>query len=137
MSSRSITPLQRLHEAMNQHDLEAFVACFAPDYRSEQPAQPSRNFTGSDQVRKNWSVFFSAVPDFHAELLRAVEEDGTIWAEWHWTGTRADGTRLDLRGVTLFGVHEDHLAWGRLYMDQVEDTGEDIDARMQELTRQA
>lgn len=137
MSTQTATPLHRLHDAMNRHDLEAFVACFAPDYRSEQPAQPSRNFTGRDQVRKNWSAFFAAVPDFHTELLRSVETDDTVWAEWRWTGTRADGSRLDLRGVTLFGVHDDQLAWGRLYMDQAEDTGEGIDARMRELTGQS
>jgi ketosteroid isomerase-like protein len=135
MPSQSITPLQRLHAAMNQHDLEAFVDCFASDYRSEQPTCPSRNFAGSDQVRKNWSAFFAAVPDFHADLLRSVAQDGTIWAEWHWTGTRPDGSRLDLRGVTLFGVHNHRLAWGRLYMEETEETAQDIDERMQELIR--
>jgi hypothetical protein len=29
--------VERLHTAMNQHDLEAFLACFDPHYRSEQP----------------------------------------------------------------------------------------------------
>lgn len=135
MAMQPTTTLRRLLDAMNGHDLEAFVACFAPDYRSEQPTRPSRNFTGSDQVRKNWSTFFTAVPDFHADLLRSADQDDTVWAEWHWTGTRADGSRLDLRGVTLFGVRDDRLAWGRLYMEETEETGEDIDARMQELTR--
>ncbi len=137
MSSPSTTALHRLHEAMNHHDLEAFVACFAPEYRSEQPTRPSRNFTGRDQVRTNWSAFFAAVPDFHTDLLRAAEAGDTVWAEWRWTGTRGDGSRLDLRGVTVFGVRDDGFAWGRLYMDQAEDTGEDIDARMQDLTRRS
>ena len=61
--------LERLHDAINRHDLEAFVACFAPDYRSEQPAHPGRAFTGSEQVRKNWATFFAGVPDLQAELL--------------------------------------------------------------------
>lgn len=137
MPTQATALLHRLHEVMNQHDLESFVACFAPDYRSEQPTRPSRNFTGRDQVRTNWSAFFAAVPDFHTELLRAVDGGDTVWAEWHWTGTRGDGSRLDLRGVTVFGVRENSLTWGHLYMDQAEDTGEDIDARMQDLTRRS
>lgn len=137
MSTQFTAPLQRLHDAMNQHDLEAFVACFAPDYRSEQPTCPSRNFSGRDQVRKNWSAFFAAVPDFHTELLHAADERDTVWAEWHWTGTRPDGSRLDMRGVTIFGVRDDRFAWGHLYMNQVEETAQDIDQRMQELTRQS
>lgn len=137
MAMQSTTTLRRLLDAMNGHDLEAFVACFTPDYRSEQPTRPSRNFTGSDQVRKNWSAFFAAVPDFHADLLRSAEHDDTVWAEWHWTGTRHDGSGLDLQGVTLFGVRDDRLAWGRLYMEETEVTGEDIDQRMQELARRS
>src|SRR5947209_11573753 len=33
-------------QALNRHDLDAMVACFAPDFRSEQPIHPERNFTG-------------------------------------------------------------------------------------------
>ncbi len=28
---------ERMIQAANRHDLEAMVACFAPDFRSEQP----------------------------------------------------------------------------------------------------
>ena len=44
---------ERLVQAMNAHDLEAHVACFRDDYRSEQPAHPARTFTGREQVRQN------------------------------------------------------------------------------------
>lgn len=52
----------RLCRATNAHDLEAVVACFAPDYRNETPAHPERGFTGSDQVRKNWQQIFATIP---------------------------------------------------------------------------
>src|SRR4051812_12077791 len=48
----------RLLAAMNAHDVDAFVDCFAPDYRSEQPAHPGRAFEGSDKVRENWTSVF-------------------------------------------------------------------------------
>ena len=38
---------------MRRDEIEAFVACFDPSYRSDQPAHPDRAFQGSDQVRKN------------------------------------------------------------------------------------
>src|SRR6478609_1436712 len=60
----------RLHAAMNAHDIEAFVACFAADYDSVQPAHPDRAFRGREQVRANWSAVFTGVPDFRAELVR-------------------------------------------------------------------
>lgn len=119
--------VKRLHQAVNAHDLDALVACFHPDYRSEQPAHPNRGFGGREQVAKNWAGIFGGIPDFHAELLAMTAEGDIAWAEWHWTGTRADGAPFDMRGVTLLGVADDHIAWARLYMEEVEEAGEDID----------
>jgi ketosteroid isomerase-like protein len=126
--------LDRLQRAMNEHDLDALLACFHPDYQSEQPAHPERGFGGLEQVEKNWAALFSGISDFRAELLAAAVEDDTVWAEWHWTGTRADGSALDLRGVTLFGAEGGEIAWARLYMEEVEEAGEDIDQTVRRLS---
>jgi ketosteroid isomerase-like protein len=128
--------LDRLHSAMNEHDLGALLACFHPDYQSEQPAHPERGFGGREQVEKNWAALFAGIPDFRAELLAAAVEDDTVWAEWRWTGTRADGSGVDLRGVTLFGAEGGEIAWGRLYMEEVEEAGEDIDQTVRRLSGQ-
>ena len=125
--------LERLHRAMNQHDLAGFLACFDPDYRSEQPAHPNRGFGGREQVEKNWAALFSAMPDFHAELVATTEDGDTVWAEWHWSGTRAGEAPLDMSGVTIFGVKDGLIAWGRLYMEEVEAAGEDIDQTVRRL----
>jgi ketosteroid isomerase-like protein len=127
--------VERFHRAMNAHDLEAHVACFHPDYRSEQPAHPNRGFGGREQVKKNWAALYGSIPDFHAELLGITAEGDTVWAEWHWTGTRADGSPFAMRGVTLLGVLDDRIAWGRLYMEEVEEAGEDIDQAVSRLVR--
>jgi hypothetical protein len=118
--------LERLKAAQNRHDLAAFVACFDPGYHSEQPAHPDRAFAGSEQVRTNWAEVFAGVPDFQADLLRSARTAGTGWAEWHWHGTREDGTLLDIRGVTIFGIRDDRIVWGRLYLENVETDGQGI-----------
>ena len=66
--------IERLYLAMNRHDLGAFLDCFDPNYRSEQPAHPNRGFGGREQVEKNWSALFEGIPDFHAELLATATE---------------------------------------------------------------
>jgi ketosteroid isomerase-like protein len=48
--------------------------------------------------------------------------------EIHWTGTKADGTPLEERGVLVMGIRDDRIAWGRLYADEVEREGADIDS---------
>jgi hypothetical protein len=42
--------VERLNAAINAHDIEAFVALFAADYDSRQPAHPDRDFTGREQA---------------------------------------------------------------------------------------
>jgi ketosteroid isomerase-like protein len=129
----SLEAIERLHTAMNQHDLDAFLACFDPNYRSEQPAHPKRGFSGRDQVAKNWSALFEGIPDFHAELLATSTEGETVWAEWHWTGTRADEPPFDMRGVTLFEIKNGRVVSGRLYMEEVDAAGADIDETVSRL----
>jgi ketosteroid isomerase-like protein len=127
---------RRLLGAMNAHDLDAFVACFGPAYRSEQPAHPSRAFEGNDKVRENWTSVFSGVPDFNAELLSsATADDGIEIGEWHWRGTHTDGSPFAMRGVTVMGIEGDRIAWGRLYMEVVERDGADIDQMVREAYR--
>ena len=131
-SPRSV--LERLQTAMNQHDLEAFLDFFDPDYQSKQPVHPDRAFSGREQVRKNWSALFKSTPDFRSEVLNAIDEGDTGWAEWHWSGTRTDGTRLEMRGMTIFGIRNDRITWQRLYMEPVEEAGAGIDAVVRGLT---
>jgi hypothetical protein len=121
--------IERMAEALNRHDLEAFLECFDSNYRSEQPAHPNRGFGGKGQVRKNWSAMFESFPDFKAQLLRYTTDEEVAWSEWHWS---ARG--LNMAGVTIFGVEEDRIIWGRLYMEAVEENGQDIDEAMRTIT---
>jgi ketosteroid isomerase-like protein len=122
-----------LTEAMNAHDIDAFVALFAEDYESEQPAHPDRRFRGREQVRTNWSAVFAGVPDFHAELVSTAAHEETAWTEWRWHGTHADGSRLEMAGVIVLGVRNGSIAWARLYVEPVE-AGEGIDAAVREIS---
>lgn len=110
-------------EAANRHDLEAMVACFAPDYRSELPFTPERNFTGQAGVRKNWGFFFSTMPDFQVEILREVVEGETVWAELFFHGTQTNGAKRMMRGVNIMGMQSGKIAWGKLYQNTVQEQG--------------
>ena len=127
MSTDAIAVVERLRDAINRHDLDALVDCFSDDYASEQPAHPGRAFSGNQQVRANWGQMFGGVPDLRAELLRAAVDGDTVWAEWLWRGTRADGVPLNMIGVTILGVADGRLAWARLYMEPLEEAGPDVE----------
>jgi hypothetical protein len=128
------TVAQRLCAAMNAHDIEAFVARFAEDYASEQPAHPDRAFQGSGQVRINGAAIFAGVPDFRAELVRDDVAGDVEWTEWRWRGTQADGSALDMAGVIVAGVRDGRWAWARLYVEPVEQAGAGIAAAVRDMT---
>ncbi|PSB40992.1 nuclear transport factor 2 family protein [Cyanosarcina cf. burmensis CCALA 770] len=119
MKSSHSNVIERLQQAQNAHDLEAFLNCFTPNFQGNHPLHPDRTFQGIEDVRKNWSTIFQEIPDFHSQLLRSAIEGNTTWAEWHWFGTRRDRTQFGMRGVTILGVPVDRIEWARLYMEPV------------------
>ena len=126
--------VERLSVAMNAHDLAAVVLLIHPDSRSEQPAHPSRNFVGRVQMRANWEAMFAGIPNFHADICQSAHEGNTIWTEGRWAGTRRDGQTFDMRGVTRFEIADDQIVAGRLFMEDVERDGADIDDVVQALS---
>jgi ketosteroid isomerase-like protein len=87
----------------------------------------------ADVPLEHWSAVFAGVPDFHAELLSVAGEGHVLWSEWRWTGTHADGTRLDIAGVIISGLRDGRFAWARLYVEPVEQAGAGIDAAVRHM----
>jgi hypothetical protein len=55
---------------------------------------------------------FDGVPDIRAELLHSAEAGDTRWAEWQ----------------------HDRIMWGRLYMEDVDRSGGNIDQAVRRMT---
>jgi ketosteroid isomerase-like protein len=110
----------RLLRAINAHDLDALVGCFAKDYENQTPAHPARSFTGCAQVHGNWKQILDFVPDLKAEVTRIAIDGETVWSEWEMKGTRRDGSSHHMRGVVIFGVRDGVADWGRFYLEPVD-----------------
>lgn len=114
-------PLDRLVRAVNDHDLETLVDCFAEDYVNHTPAHPARGFIGREQVRRNWGHIFAAVPDVRATVLRFTGDGQSLWSEWELCGTRTDATEFLMRGVLIMKVTEhSSISAARFYLEPVE-----------------
>jgi ketosteroid isomerase-like protein len=120
-----------LQDATNAHDIEAICACFAPDYRNETPVHPARGFTGSEQVRRNWTQILTSIPDLAAEVVGSAVSGETVWSEWEHCGTRPDGTPHLMRGVIVFTVKDGLIASARFYLEPVDESDMDVDAAVQ------
>ncbi len=125
--------VERLLVAVNAHDLDGMVSCFAEDYVNEAPLHPLRGFKGNKQVRANWALIFASVPDLRARLPRTAVDGDTLWTEWDISGTRTDGTEFLMGGVVIFGVTGTVITSARFYLDAVEGTGGDVNAHVRQV----
>jgi ketosteroid isomerase-like protein len=130
-ASSGLAIADRLRDAVNGHDLDAMVRCFATDFVNETPVHPTRSFRGRDQVRKNWAQIFAAVPNLEADMINCTSQSDTVWMEWEMRGTRLDGAHHLMRGVSIFEVLDDAFVSVRFYLEPVEQTGVGIDAAIQ------
>ena len=119
--------LDRLREAVDDHDLEALVSCFAENYVNETPAHPRRSFRGLAQVRANWREIFAGVPDIRARILRTAFDGDTVWSEWEMVGRRADAGGFLMRGVVIFTIPGATIAAARFYLEPVEESSGNAD----------
>ena len=123
-----IRVVERLQQAVNDHDLDTLVSCFRPDYRNETPAHPGRGFEGHDHVRANWQRIFLGLPDVTATVLRYAVDGDVVWSEWELRGRRPSGGLQLLRGVIIFGITGEELAWARFYLEPVDVGDGGVDA---------
>lgn len=133
---RPVEVAARWTHALSEHDLEAAVACFHPEYRDHAPARRGEVVEGREQVRANFARLFADVPDLRAELLSAAEERDTVWMEWRMWGTRPDGTPMEFVGVNIFEVEDDQFHSGRIYTEVVRDAG-GVEQQLERMTRSA
>ncbi len=118
--------LERLVTAVNAHDLEGLVSCFAEGYVNETPAHPQRGFCGNEQVRRNWTHIFAGVTDIRALVPRSAVDGDTLWTEWELSGTRTDGARFLMHGVVIFAINRDEITSARFYLEPVEENSGDV-----------
>ena len=112
--------LEKMRAALDAHDLDAFVEFFREDYVGERPRHPGSPVSSREDVRANWAEIISDVPDLRVDVPAAVQDGNRIWSEWRAYGTAHSGAMLELRGVIIFGLEGDKVAWSRMYMEPVE-----------------
>ena len=130
--------IAKLVDAINAHDAESMAALFTPDYRSEQPVHPNREYVGRDTLASIWGDLFRAVPDLKGEVVADVPDGGNVWVEWHWHGHHTDGSVFEMRGIARTGLTDEGLvAAQRLYGELVDREGPAIEEAERQLREPA
>src|SRR5688572_25945143 len=97
--------LQSFVDAFNAHDVKAIMAHMTEDCVFEASAGTDANgekFTGQELVKKAFEKVFATFPDAHWGNSRHFVSGNRGFSEWVFTGTKPDGTKVEVTGCDLF-----------------------------------
>jgi ketosteroid isomerase-like protein len=97
--------LQAFADAWNSHDVDMLMSFMAEDCEFLTSAGPDAcgaRHAGRDAVRAAFAEVFERVRDAHWGGARHVVDGDRGLSQWTLTGSRADGTRVDVDGVDVF-----------------------------------
>jgi steroid delta-isomerase-like uncharacterized protein len=105
--------LERFADAWNRHDLDALMSMMTDDgvfAASAGPDVDGERSVGKAAVRAAYAAVFAAFPDAHwADARHFVAGDRGV-SEWTFSGTRADGQRVEVTGCDLFTFKDGLIA---------------------------
>jgi ketosteroid isomerase-like protein len=105
--------LQSFADAFNAHDVKTIMSHMTDDCVFEASAGPDadgQKFTGQEQVRKAFENVFATFPDAHWSNPRHFIVEDRGFSEWMFTGTKTDGTRVEVTGCDLFTFKDGKIA---------------------------
>lgn len=99
------TDLESLFEAFNRHDIEGVIRFFDEDCVFNAVGGPEvhgSRFEGTRAIAEAFSGVWKTMPDAHwAHHGHFVHGDRGV-SEWIFSGTAADGSRVEAEGCDLF-----------------------------------
>jgi steroid delta-isomerase-like uncharacterized protein len=105
--------LQAFAEGWNRHDVDALMTFMTEDCAFETTAGPEvcgKRYAGSAHVREAFARVFKMFPDAHFGDARHFVAGERGCSEWTFTGTGADGKRIEVKGCDLFTFHRGKIA---------------------------
>ena len=110
-----VTPevLQAFADAWNRHDVDALMSFMSADCVFEASGGPEpygTRYVGHAAVRAGFAEVWSTFPDAYWGNARHFVEGDRGVSEWTFTGTRADGSRVEVNGCDLFTFRDGKIA---------------------------
>ena len=105
--------LDRFADAWNRHDLDALMSMMTDDcvfQASAGPQADGQRSQGTEAVRAAYAAVFAAFPDARWSSPRHLVAGDRGVSEWTFTGTRQDGTRVEVTGCDLFTFRDGRIA---------------------------
>jgi len=114
----TVEALQKFADAWNRHDIDALMAFMTADCVFESSAGPDAcgtRYVGCAAVRAGFAAVWTTFPDAHWGNARHLVCGERGVSEWTFTGTRSDGTRMEVEGCDLFTFRDGKIALKNSY----------------------
>lgn len=105
--------LKAFAAAWNDHDVDRLMTFMSDDCVFEASVGPEvcgTRYDGPEQVRKGYAEVFATFPDAQWSGARHVISGNRGVSEWTFSGTRADGRRVEVTGCDLFTFKNGKIA---------------------------
>jgi ketosteroid isomerase-like protein len=113
--------LQAFADAWNRHDVDSLMTFMTADCVFEASAGPDvcgTRYEGRAAVKAGFAGVWAMFPDAHWGNARHFVFGDRGVSEWTFTGTRADGTRVEVDGCDLFTFRNGKIALKNSYRKQ-------------------
>jgi ketosteroid isomerase-like protein len=113
--------LDAFADAWNRHDADGILAMMTPDCVMETSFGPDAcgtRYVGPDGVRRGIMEVFKVFPDARWNEPRHVVAGDRAVTEWVFTGTKADGSKVEVNGCDLFTFRDGKIALKNSYRKQ-------------------
>ena len=105
--------LQDFANAFNAHDADRIMSMMTDDCIFEASAGPEvdgEKFVGKDNVKKAFQQVFATFADAKWSNAKHFIAGDRGFSEWVFSGTKRDGTRVEVTGCDLFTFRDGKIA---------------------------
>lgn len=105
--------LEAFADAWNRHDADALMSFMTRDCVFESSAGPDvygTRYQGEESVRGGYVDVWTTFPDAHWGNARHFVCGNRGVSEWTFSGTREDGTRVEVHGCDVFTFRDGKIA---------------------------
>ncbi len=108
-----IAILDAFANAFNAHDADLILSFMTDDCVFEASAGPNidgEKFVGKEAVKKAFEDVFKTFPDAHWGNVRHFISGERAVSEWTFTGTKQDGSKVEVTGCDIFTFRDGKIA---------------------------